>query len=429
MSVHPVYFSLDIIIVLFNITLTVLCFGINKRRRIPALIFGVLVWTFNSVIWLHPVTAAFFESIPVSLLWIVFVCLFCEGRLFAKLFIFFGVYYITMYLYVTSSFITELFFDYESTMFFIVMPVLCLLFFSGYGLLVKKYAKGICKKLFTYSRPLEWALYMVIPVCFMAVIGYGYLTQGEVWYPVPLEVNAYFILMPTVMLACYVAIISAVLNTHDKAKNKYEAEFASNIISAGRDYYQKIDEMYDKMRVLRHDQKYHLSAARKMLDSGDANGATSYIEDVERQLSDVETKSFCSNAVVNALVGSYSERCAKLGIRFEVNLKVPQSLGIPDYDLCIVLGNLLENAVEACRRMGNNGFIKLETQNTKTQLLFMVRNSFDGVIQHEDGTPQSAKINRGFGLRSVNEVISRHNGDFTMKWDANTFTVFVAVRL
>ncbi|QIB68792.1 GHKL domain-containing protein [Aminipila butyrica] len=217
--------------------------------------------------------------------------------------------------------------------------------------------------------------------------------------------------------------VSFILN-----KGRYEAEFARRIVSTGRGYYQKMDEMYDKLHILRHDYKYHLNAARKMLGTGDAAGADQYLTVVEEKLSWYEPQSFCQNHVINALIADYAERCQKMDIQFDIRLNIPKTLGIPDYDLCIILGNLLENAVNACGKLAHTRVIQLETRSTRNQLLFMVKNNFNGEIHHHDGIPLSKKVNGGFGLRSVKEVIAGHNGDITFEWNEDSFTTFVAVR-
>lgn len=212
-------------------------------------------------------------------------------------------------------------------------------------------------------------------------------------------------------------------------KERYEAEFARGIVATGREHYQKMNEMYDKLRILRHDYKYHLNATRRMLHAGDAQGADEYLTGIEEKLSGYAFQSFCANHVINALVADYAERCEKLQIRFDVSLSMSEPLGVPDYDLCIILGNLLENAVNACEKLSQGRTIRLETQSTRNQLLFMVKNSFDGNVSHKDGVPFSKKDNGGFGLRSVKEVIDGHGGDILFEWDNNCFTVYVAVKL
>ncbi len=212
-------------------------------------------------------------------------------------------------------------------------------------------------------------------------------------------------------------------------KERYEADFARGIVATGREHYQKMDEMYGRLRILRHDYKYHLNATRKMLQAGDTQGADKYLTVMELKLSGCEVQNFCTNHVINALVADYAERCETLNIRLDVSMSMPESLSIPDYDLCIILGNLLENAVNACEKLEENRSIKLETKRIQNQLLFMVKNSFDGKIHHKDGMPLSQKENGGFGLGSVKEVIEGHGGDLTFSWDREFFTAFVAVKL
>ncbi len=213
------------------------------------------------------------------------------------------------------------------------------------------------------------------------------------------------------------------------SKERYEADFARGIVATGRDHYHKMDEMYSRLRILRHDYKYHLNATRKMLQAGDSQGADEYLTDIEQKISGYELQNFCNNHVINALVADYAERCEKQNIQFDVSLNIPESLSVPNYDLCIILGNLLENAVHACEKLEQNRSIKLETKSIQNQLLFMVKNSFDGKIFYKDGMPLSKKENGGFGLCSVKEVIDGHGGDLTFSWDKDSFTAFVAVKL
>ena len=428
MNIHPVYMAFDNIMLVFNILIAVVCFGVQKRRLLPASILGGALLIFNTVVFLVPAISIVFEYIPVSMLWIAVLYILNGGHLFSKLFVYFGAFYITLFLYVSSSFIAEIFHPYESRGYFMILAALSLTLFTVYGALAWRYARRICEKLFKYARTLEWAIYMTVPVFSLVVMGYGYLTRGFVWYPLPLQANQYFILLPGALFICIVFIVLAILKTEEKYSHQYEAMFARSIINTGHGHYQKMNELYDKLRCLQHDYKYHLNAVRKMIIIGKAEDAGKYLTHIEDQLCEYEMKKYCQNSVLNALVTDYAERCKKLNIDLDLNLDIPETLLMPDYDLCIVLGNLLENAVEACEKLAQGRFIKLETKNIREQLLFMAKNSFNGVIQHDQGRPLSDKINGGYGLQSIKEVMARHNGDFTMEWDKDTFTAFFAVR-
>ena len=217
----------------------------------------------------------------------------------------------------------------------------------------------------------------------------------------------------------------AIINAHEKAKKSAEAEFAQSIVSTGREHYHKMNEMYETLGVLRHDYKYHLSAVREMLHSGDTVEAEKYLAEAERQTP--ELRRYCTNPVINALLSNYAERFDKLDICFDNSLDMPETLNVSNYDMCIIFGNLLENAAEACLTLESGRKIELAVEQNMMQLLIMVRNGFDGAITVVDGQPASAKTDGGFGLRSVRAVAARYGGHLLTKWDGDTFTAYVAV--
>lgn len=429
MSVHPVYYLINYIMLVANIALTIFCFGVRRKPNVPIMIAfgGVLV--FNLVVYFHPITAKIFEDLPVSIIWFIFLLYFNKGRLFPKLFIYSGALFVTVFLYVLSSFITEYFFPYESRGYMIMLPVLAITLFIVYVWLAWRFGKQICDKLFTFSRTSEWVIYMIVPVASLVMIGYLYETQGVIWHPISVQDNLYFLLLPVFMLACFAFIITAIINTHEKSKQRFDAEYAQSIISSGRDHYQKMENMQEKLRILRHDYKYHLNATRKLLRSGDTAEAVRYLNDVEEQLSLHELPNYCSNTVINALVASYAERCESMEIKFSVNLSALETLKVPNYEMCIIIGNLLENAISACEKLSDGRKIELAVQNTNAQCMLMVKNSFDGNIQHENGEPVSMKHGGGLGLKSVKAVATRYGGDLFMEWDKHTFTAYVTIRL
>jgi sensor histidine kinase regulating citrate/malate metabolism len=186
--------------------------------------------------------------------------------------------------------------------------------------------------------------------------------------------------------------------------------------------------MYDKLRLLRHDFKYHLSAARVMLRSGETQKADEYLNEVEEQHAGTEVPKYCENAVLNALIDSYADQCRALGIDFTVDISIPETVEVSNHDMCIVIGNLLENAVEACSKLETGRSIALRTQSKPPMLLIMVRNSFDGTVRRNDAALLSGKADGGYRLRSVREVLAGCGGDLYTEWDENAFSAFAAVR-
>lgn len=216
----------------------------------------------------------------------------------------------------------------------------------------------------------------------------------------------------------------AIINTHEITKRRVEAEFANGILSSGRGYYEQMNEMQDTLRILRHDLKYHITVAREMLRSGQGEELDGYLSDVESLVTENDLPVFCKNTVVNALLSGFAERCRKLDIRYCFAVALPESLSIPNYEICVVLGNLLENAVEATRKRAGGRYIELNVNFQYQQLAVIVENSFDGAILSHDGQPVSGKQDGGFGLRSVQAVTERYGGKLLTEWCAETFKAY-----
>jgi sensor histidine kinase regulating citrate/malate metabolism len=213
-----------------------------------------------------------------------------------------------------------------------------------------------------------------------------------------------------------------------KAKDETD-KFAHAIVSTGSGYYQKMDEMHDKLRALRHDYKYHLNAVSGLLRGGNHDELENHLKDLESGLDDTELEKYCQNNVINALVASYEERCRALDIKFDVDIGILHTLSVPDYELCVIVGNLLENAVEASEKLSEGREIGLAARSTEAQFILMVRNRFDGNIRQDGETPESQKANGGVGLQSVKTVAARYGGELLTEWEENTFRAFVMVRV
>lgn len=302
----------------------------------------------------------------------------------------------------------------------VVRLAVLLMIYTAYAVIVTKKRRIVYEKLFAHGSTREWVIYSFVGLFSFGVMAISRITAASALY---------FIIILLFILLSFSVLCFAVVNTNEKSRQRYEADFAREVMSSGRDHYQKMDELYEKLRILRHDYKYHLSAAREMLRSGDADGADKYLTDVEKQLSEYAFPNYCPNPVINALVASYEERCKKSGIEFAVDLPMLKTLKFPNYELCIIVGNLLENAVEACEKLENNRRIKIAAEETTAQFMFMVENSFNGVICQDEKAPVSTKTNGGVGLRSVRTVAVRYGGDLFTEWNNDTFTAYVTLLL
>ena len=342
-----------------------------------------------------------------------------KAESFKKVFVVLFVMVCTGFQLALASAIAGIFTIVDSNEFWLVLFILGIILYSIYVTLVILFARKFFSKLFSSGSLRDWILYS-----FGAALSYIAMVIA-----ISVSDGALRIALLLFALWSFCILCFTIINTHEKAKKSAEAEFASGIISSGRDYYQKMDEMQEKLRILRHDYKYHIATIGELVASGDNDGINRYLTGMQEQFSESEIRDYCANSVINALVSGYAERCAGAGIEFDVVISMPERLVIPNYDLCIILGNLLENAMEACEKLTEDKYIELRLKPLGEQLALMVRNSYCGAIATNGGKIVSAKEEGGLGLKSVEAVAARYDGELTTQWDTKTFTAGLTVSL
>jgi sensor histidine kinase regulating citrate/malate metabolism len=228
-----------------------------------------------------------------------------------------------------------------------------------------------------------------------------------------------------------IVLCFAIINTHEKSKQKYEAKLAKEIISSGRGYYEKLTDITEQLHIIRHDYKHHLKSVKKMIKGGRDAEIQDYLEKLNADIDEKEINDFCQSRVINALLDSFFETCKNEGIKFEVKIILPPDKTIDDYELCIILGNLLENAVTACLRtpVKETKYIEISMRPREGQYGIKVENSYDGVIKSEGKTLYTTKKDGGLGIKSIMSVAGKHGGEYVPVWDEKKFSAFVVLNL
>lgn len=189
-----------------------------------------------------------------------------------------------------------------------------------------------------------------------------------------------------------------------------------------------------EIRRIRHDLKNHLSGLLGMVQSGQLNEAEKYI----MQMLDVSTVdrpeevSRTGNIVVDSLINHAYAMAQKDNIQFNINVLVPASLPFKSGHLVIVLGNLLENALEACRVIPKGkGFIYLDISYTKGIFQLCIKNNYLAKRKKDNIghylTTKADTIYHGLGLSSINHAIANYHGQMEITDNDNVFQVIVVM--
>lgn len=119
--------------------------------------------------------------------------------------------------------------------------------------------------------------------------------------------------------------------------------------------------------------------------------------------------------------------CQENQIEFVASTDISAHIPIDDLTLCIVIGNLLENAMDACLKLKEGRFIHLQARWIKDHLMMLAENSYNGQIKESGGKLLSSKQDGGLGLLSIRRILNRPGDDFDVCFNDTTFTAMVNI--
>lgn len=198
----------------------------------------------------------------------------------------------------------------------------------------------------------------------------------------------------------------------EKQQLEFEVSLMEAQVAQQKKHHQLLLENAAAIKAQRHDLRHQLAVLRSYSEDADSAKLTGYINTLIADIP-AEQGSYCENAAVNAIVSHYAGLAKKNGIALSIKLTVPaHTEQITDASLCVLFGNLLENAIEACARMTEGEkFIRLHSRLQFDTLTITMDNSFDGKVARRGERFVSSKRNElGTGLASITAVAEKRGG-------------------
>lgn len=174
-----------------------------------------------------------------------------------------------------------------------------------------------------------------------------------------------------------------------------------------------------QLRDVRHNMKNNLVSILAYAENGDNEKIIRFVNEImEEGGIKTSTVTNSGNIVIDSLIGYWYVEAKKVGIDFSVNLNIPMEMPFRGADICLILGNLLENAVEAAQKAEGKKYIRLHMKYDKNNLLLFVENNYKGVlIKTKDKRLKPTKTdagNHGVGLSSVYRIAAKYHGVVTI---------------
>lgn len=200
-------------------------------------------------------------------------------------------------------------------------------------------------------------------------------------------------------------------------------------LSMQKEYYRQMNETMEETRRLRHDMRHYIRMLSTMADEGSVEEIRRFLGQVTPGVEEKTPLAYTGNYALNAVLSHYLAMARGAGIETDVNVMLPEELGLPEEDVCVIFGNLLENAIEACERLeGTRRCLYLRSSLEKGRLSIVVDNSYAGNVRYSQGYFCSSKRNGvGIGIESVKTIVKKYEGIASFEPGEKLFKVSIVI--
>ena len=263
--------------------------------------------------------------------------------------------------------------------------------------------------LLKYGDNRSFLLFSLVPLLYYIYLFCALNLDFSALYSVPGFVVR---IMPTAEVFMFYILL---LHSYKNLSEKMELEMAKTALLQKLDVAEEqivlLNEAQTQTAVYQHDMRHHMMMLKSFLDTEKYEQAEAYICKVQADLEAITPKRFCENETVNLLCTSFVKKAERMDVRLQVKVDLPQELSVSDTELCSVVSNGLENALNAAAAVeASRRWVEFSCSIKQNKLLLEIQNPYDGEVILQDGLPVSAREGHGYGCQSIRTITERHRG-------------------
>lgn len=251
--------------------------------------------------------------------------------------------------------------------------------------------------------------------------------------PHPADITLFYPVGRGMMLLGMAGVYKASVRIMDAmratADARAELALTRRRVAMQQSYYDRLVAQMDEVRRMHHDLRHHRAALAALVRSGDRAALDAYIDATDTE----EAPPVSGNLTVDSVLLYYLDAAKALDVQVETDLVFGRETPVSDPDLCVILGNLLENAVEAQKYVEpDKRLIRVAAKGDAASLALAVDNRFDGALRRdESGEYLSRKTGEGHGvgLMSVRTVCEKYGGVLQIETEGDLFMAGVVIGL
>lgn len=195
-------------------------------------------------------------------------------------------------------------------------------------------------------------------------------------------------------------------------------------------HYQEVENMYRKMRGWRHDYRNHIQMMKVLAANGDLDGIKAYLDKLDTDLNTVDTVIKTGNAMADAILNSKISLAQSRNISVHVDANIPVELKMSELDLCCIIGNLFDNAIEASLALPENQRLIRVYMDMKGTQLYISFTNFTATKKLEKYGKRFASTKgegHGLGLVRIDSIVEKLDGYLSRNSEDGAFTTEILI--
>ena len=195
-------------------------------------------------------------------------------------------------------------------------------------------------------------------------------------------------------------------------------------------HYREVENMYRQIRGWRHDYRNHIQMMKVLAANGDMDALKAYLDELDTDLNTVDTVVKTGNPMADAILNSKISLARSRNIPTQVDAHIPVKLKMSELDLCCIIGNLFDNAMEASmalpeeRRMIR---VYMDMKGTQLYISFTNFTAAKKLSKVGKGFRTSKGEGHGFGLVRIDDIVSRYDGYLSRNSEDGAFTTEILI--
>ena len=263
-----------------------------------------------------------------------------------------------------------------------------------------------------------------MPLCSLLSV----ILVARTHYYTNLEVQ-HFALNLSLTVLPFVFITSLVLLLAIMILSDHEAlEQANQMANMRQLYYDGLQREQRQVRTLRHDLRNHLTVVMGLLEQQEHHKAMEYLQNLSESPALHNSQLICENEAANVVLNAKLADIENLELECDYSISLPKTLAILDIDLCALLGNALDNAIEAAQKTNDRRII-LRCRTEKGMFMLRVANTMPNDVSEDLSTTKPDKELHGFGIAGMREIALRYSGTLETQTQFGRFELIVALPL